>query len=105
MFTFFLQVWTPNITRKWAARIEYTLKCEKIVDRSDVTNIVAESGVPVLLDEENEIRRDGLLVSVISAEIHSLLPAMKLREGNVLTPVCDSVHRRGGGSLSRGVCV
>ena len=31
-----------------------------------------------------------------------LLPsATKLREGNVFTPVCDSVHR-GGGSLSRG---
>ena len=27
----------------------------------------------------------------------------KLREGNVFTPVCDSVHR--GGSLSRGVSV
>ena len=32
----------------------------------------------------------------------SLLPsATKLRQGNVFTPVCDSVHR-GGGSLSRG---
>ena len=71
MFYLFLQVWTPNISRKWAARIEYTLKCEKIVDKSDVTNIVAQSRVPVLLDEENEIRRDGLLVSVISAQTDS----------------------------------
>ena len=38
-------------------------------------------------------------------------PQTKLREGNVFTPVCDSVHRGGvsvqggslsGGSLSRG---
>ena len=42
-------------------------------------------------------------------------PQTKLREGNVFTPVCDSVHRGGlcpggslskwGGSLSRGVSV
>ena len=35
-----------------------------------------------------------------------LLPAPKLRQGNVFTPVCGSVHRRGGlcpgGSLSGG---
>ena len=66
VFSLFLQVWTPNITRKWAARIEYTLKCEKIVNKSDVTNTVSQSGIPVLQDEENEIGRDGLLVSVIS---------------------------------------
>ena len=42
-----------------------------------------------------------------------LQPATKLRQGNVFTPVCDSVHRRvsvqgslcPGGSLSRGVSV
>ena len=38
-----------------------------------------------------------------------LLPAPKLRQGNVFTPVCGSVHRRGGlcpgGSLSGEVSV
>ena len=32
-----------------------------------------------------------------------LLPATKSQQGNVFTPVCDSVH--GGGSLSKGVSV
>ena len=31
-----------------------------------------------------------------------LSPATKLRHSNVFTPVCGSVHREGGGSLSRG---
>ena len=35
--------------------------------------------------------------------LHSLSPTTKLRQGNVFTPVCDSVHR--GVSLSRGVSV
>ena len=30
-------------------------------------------------------------------------PQTKLREGNVFTPVCDSVHGGGGRSLSKGV--
>ena len=53
-------------------------------------------------------------------EWYFLPPAMKLRQGNVFTPVCDSVHRgdlclgglcpggslpRAGGSLSGGVSV
>ena len=70
-----------------------------------MTNIVAQSGVPVILDEENEIRRDGLLVSVIFVEIYSLPPAIKLREGNVFTPVCDSVHGGGGLCPERGFSV
>ena len=32
---------------------------------------------------------------------HSLLPATKLWEGNIFTPVCHSVHRRGGLCLGR----
>ena len=32
-------------------------------------------------------------------------PQTKLRQGNVFTPVCDSVHRVGGGTMSRGVSV
>ena len=32
----------------------------------------------------------------------SLPPATKLRQGNVFTPVCDSVH--GGSSVQRGLC-
>ena len=36
-----------------------------------MTNIAAQNGVPVILDEENEIRRDGLLVSAISSDIYS----------------------------------
>ena len=37
-----------------------------------------------------------------------IITIRKLREGNVFTPVCHSVHRRGlcpGGSLSRGLSV
>ena len=42
-----------------------------------------------------------------------LPPATKLRQGNVFTPVCDSVHRGGGvsvpacttGHMTRGVSV
>ena len=34
--------------------------------------------------------------------VGSLPPATKLRQGNVLTPVCDSVYR--GGSVQEGLC-
>ena len=37
---------------------------------------------------------------ILSPDLNLLLPAMKLRQGNVFTPLCDSVHR--GGSLPRG---
>ena len=56
------------------------------------------------------------LVSVENVNYVLLPPATKLRQGNVFTPVCDSVHggvsvpagttdHITGGSLSRGVSV
>ena len=45
------------------------------------------------------------LVTRITAK-HFYRPQRSLRQGNVFTPVCDSVHRRGGLCPSgRGVCL
>ena len=63
----FLKIWTPHLTKKWGAAIKYTLKCEKIVQKDNVTNTVVNNGRPVILDEDNEIGRDGMLVSVSRA--------------------------------------
>ena len=46
---------------------------------------IARREIPVLDDSLNSV--------------NLLPPAMKLRVGNVFTPVCDSVHWGGGGSL------
>ena len=49
------------------------------------------------------------IITHISTTVMLLLPATKLWQGNVFTPVWDSVHRGGGsqfrGSLSRWVYV
>ena len=49
-------------------------------------------------------------ITLVKLQIVLLLPAMKLRQRNVFTPVCYSFHRGGGGlcpggSLSGGVSV
>ena len=45
----------------------------------------------------------GIQIQVVTT-LPFLPPATKLRQGNVFTPVCHSVHR-GRGSLSGGLCL
>ncbi len=50
--------------------MQYRLKCEKVVTRDDVTNVVTSSALPAMLDEQNQVAPDGLLVSVSFARRH-----------------------------------
>ena len=64
--------------------------CEGIENRFNST------GLPCSTQSENHYL-------ILKRSVYFYRPLTKLREGNVFTPVCDSVHR--GGSLSGGMSV